>query len=323
MSAISRLEQPGSQAPLGEALLLVGDFWNVLVLQSVFLGARRFQNIRDQLSISDSVLSRRLSSLTEAGVIDTSPYQDRPVRLEYRLTDAGTALWDVLVAMWAWDRHWITGRHRLSEVDLQHLDCANLTRPVFGCGSCGAIGVTARDVSSTADDQLWASLVRRRGRRSVIATEAASSTGILGDQWSILVLAEALQGSRHFGEFQSRLGVSPVTLNNRLSAFVSRGVMTRSSVTDGARRQVYRLTPRGLDFFSITSMINRWAQHWLADDGRTGLTITHLACGEQIQPQLTCNACNGRLTREAIRFESEGTPLATSWTRDRLTSAPA
>lgn len=323
MSASTCLDQPGAKAPLGQALLMVGDFWNVLVIQSIFLGTRRFQDIRDQLGISDSVLSRRLNALADAGVIETAPYQDRPVRLEYRLTDAGTALWDVMVAIWAWDRRWVSGHHRLSGIDLRHVVCDNLTLPVFGCGQCGAIGVTARDVTAAADDLLWASLAGRRGRRSPMATEVASSIGILGDQWSILVLAEALRGSRHFGEFQSRLGVSPVTLNDRLTSFVARGVMTRTSVSDGARRQVYRLTPMGLDFFSVTTMINRWAQDWLADDGHSGLVIRHRSCGQQIQPQLTCNCCNRPLTRKAIRFEHEGQALAASRRRPRPASTPA
>jgi hypothetical protein len=54
------------------------------------------------------VLTRRLATLTEAGVITRVPYREpgARVRHEYRLTDAGRDLLPVILAMVAWgDRH--------------------------------------------------------------------------------------------------------------------------------------------------------------------------------------------------------------------------
>lgn len=297
-------------APLGQALLLVGDFWTVQIVQSVFVGLRRFQDIRDALEISDPVLSRRLTSLVEEGILITSPYQDRPVRHEYLLTEAGKDLWQVLVALWAWDLAWLSTPPRLEGVDLRHLPCDNSIRPVLGCANCGAIGVGPRDVTASSDDQLLAYLTRRRGRRSSVAAEVLSATSILGDRWSILVLSQALMGSHHFGEFRDALGISPVTLNARLSSLVERGVMSREAKTKGAKRHVYRLTPMGLDFFTVTSMINSWSQTWLALGGSSGLSLRHAACGQELRPQLTCNSCNLTLRREEVRFERGGEPLS-------------
>ncbi len=301
----------GPVAPLGRALLLVGDFWTVQILQAVFLGRRRFQDIRDALDISDPVLSRRLTALVGEGVLTTRPYQDHPMRVDYLLTDAGKDLWQVLVSLWAWDVQWLSAPPGPRGAELRHLPCGNSIRPVMGCACCGAIGVGARDVTASADSQvLLADLTQRRGRRSSVASDVLSSTSILGDRWSILVLAHALMGAHHFGEFREGLGISPVTLNARLTLLVDRGVMSRESVTEGAKRQVYRLTPMGLDFFKVTSMINSWAQTWLSEDGRSGLSLRHRACGQELRPQLTCNSCNGALRRHEVRFERDGRPLA-------------
>ena len=296
-------------APLGRALLLVGDFWTVQILQSIFVGRRRFQDIRDDLDISDPVLARRLRGLVAQGVLATSPYQERPVRHEYLLTDSGKDLWRVMIALWGWDRTWLRAPHPLVGVTLRHLPCATTITPVLGCERCGAIGVAARDVTGVAEERLLADLTTRRGRRSTVASEVLNSTSILGDRWSILVLSDALMGSRHFTQFRERLDISPVTLNARLTSFVRRGVMTRESMEEGAKRQVYRLTPMGLDFFTVTSMINSWAQTWLADDDRSGLDLTHIACGGEFRPQLTCNSCNEVLRRGEVRFERGGRPI--------------
>jgi hypothetical protein len=43
-----------------------------------------------------------LRDLEAAGLIVASPYQDRPVRMEYRLTAAGAELAGVLVQLAAW-----------------------------------------------------------------------------------------------------------------------------------------------------------------------------------------------------------------------------
>src|SRR5699024_7295798 len=136
------------------------------------------------------VLSRRLVTLVDAGILTTSVYQDRPLRREYLLTEAGKDLWQVFIALWAWDRQWVPSPPGLAGVELRHLPCNNLVMPVMGCQACGAIGVTARDVTAVADPWTFGALTTR-GRRSSVASEVLTSTSVLGDRWSILVLAQA------------------------------------------------------------------------------------------------------------------------------------
>ena len=68
---------------------LIGDKWSMLVVRDVFRGVRRFDEFCDDLGMSRAVLTVRLKKLVDAGVLIKVPYQERPVRHEYRLTPMG------------------------------------------------------------------------------------------------------------------------------------------------------------------------------------------------------------------------------------------
>lgn len=289
-------------SPLGRALVLMGDMWSVRILRAVFTGTRRFQDLRDRLDVSDPVLSRRLRALVEEGICERRAYQHRPPRHEYLLTEAGLDLWRVVVAMWLWDRTWAGPSHPEAGTRLHHTVCDASCTPVFGCGACGAVGLGARDAVGSVDDRLLLDVTSRRGRRSPAMSHPIDAAGVLGDRWSTLILSDALMGSRRFGEFQERLAISPVTLSDRLALFVEAQLMSRESVAAGARRQEYRLTPKGLDFFAVTTMINDWSARWLSSDGQSGLSLVHVACGAELEPRFTCNTCHEALDRRSIAF---------------------
>ncbi|MEO0600589.1 MAG: helix-turn-helix domain-containing protein [Myxococcota bacterium] len=86
---------------------LVGDPWTLLVLRDAFYGVRRFEQFQANLELARNVLAKRLASLVEAGIFERVPYQERPVRHEYRLTDKGRALYDVVLAMMRFGDDWL------------------------------------------------------------------------------------------------------------------------------------------------------------------------------------------------------------------------
>jgi DNA-binding HxlR family transcriptional regulator len=85
---------------------LLGDWWTPMVVRASFLGARRFEQFTDQLGIPRNILTERLNRLVEAGVMHKVPYQERPLRHEYRLTEQGVDLYSVLVTMQQWGNRW-------------------------------------------------------------------------------------------------------------------------------------------------------------------------------------------------------------------------
>ena len=88
------------------ALEVVGERWSLLIVRDVFLGLRRFDEIQADLGIARNVLQTRLTRSSSTGVLERLPYQERPPRHEYRLTDKGLDLWPTIVALMQWgDRH--------------------------------------------------------------------------------------------------------------------------------------------------------------------------------------------------------------------------
>jgi DNA-binding HxlR family transcriptional regulator len=127
---------------VAQCLEVVGEWWTMLIVRDLFLGVRRFEEFQQRLGISRNVLAERLSGLVEAGVVVKVPYQEHPVRFDYRLTDKGRDLWPVLDAMRQWgDRHAAPNGARLV---ISHRACGHVADPALHCPACGA-EVTARD----------------------------------------------------------------------------------------------------------------------------------------------------------------------------------
>jgi DNA-binding HxlR family transcriptional regulator len=95
-----------SECSVARSLAVVGDRWTFLLIRDLFGGARRFDELQGNLQVSPHVLSMRLKRLEEDGVIERIPYQERPRRYEYRLTEKGRDLHPVLVGLGEWGAKW-------------------------------------------------------------------------------------------------------------------------------------------------------------------------------------------------------------------------
>ena len=113
---------------------LVGDKWSMLVVRDVFRGVRRFDDLCADLGMSRAVLTGRLKKLVAAGVLTKVPYQERPVRHEYRLTPMGIELSPMLVALLRWGDRWL-GDGTTTAV-LVHAPCGTELHQAFWCPTC-------------------------------------------------------------------------------------------------------------------------------------------------------------------------------------------
>ncbi|MCL1484216.1 MULTISPECIES: helix-turn-helix domain-containing protein [unclassified Marinobacter] len=129
---------------LARTLSVVGDRWTMMVLRECFLGLRRFDGIEKRLGITRHVLADRLKKLVENGVLYKAPYQQKPVREEYRLTEKGLELHPVMLALVHWgDKHMVGERG--GPIVHIHRKCGQAMQPVTVCSCCGE-PVTARDI---------------------------------------------------------------------------------------------------------------------------------------------------------------------------------
>ncbi|WP_083100570.1 winged helix-turn-helix transcriptional regulator [Pseudophaeobacter leonis] len=88
--------------PLARAMGVIGDRWTLLILRECFLGVRRFDSFQKRLGVTRHLLAERLKRLETMGLLERRPYQERPLRHEYRLTASGKEFAPVLLAMQDW-----------------------------------------------------------------------------------------------------------------------------------------------------------------------------------------------------------------------------
>ncbi len=96
----------GMRCSIAGALELIGDRWALLVIRDLFLGLRRYDDLRASTGIPTATLAARLKHLVASGIVERVSYQERPPRDEYRLTEKGRDLWKVSVALREWGDRW-------------------------------------------------------------------------------------------------------------------------------------------------------------------------------------------------------------------------
>src|SRR4051812_26014330 len=120
---------------VAQCLEVIGEWWTMLIIRDAFLGVRRFDDFQSRLGISRNILNVRLTGLVDAGVLDRVPYQERPLRHEYRLTDKGRDLWPVLTAMREWGDRWAAPNG--APLELVHDACGAVVHVTHTCSGCG------------------------------------------------------------------------------------------------------------------------------------------------------------------------------------------
>lgn len=85
-------------------LAVVGEKWSMLIVRNALRGETRFSEFRDGLGIPTDILTARLATLVEAGVLEKRPYREpgSRERTGYHLTPAGEGLRLVIAAMMQW-----------------------------------------------------------------------------------------------------------------------------------------------------------------------------------------------------------------------------
>jgi len=92
--------------PVARTLDAVGERWTALLLRDLLRhGPRRFQDFQASLpGVAPNTLSARLKAMEDDGLVQRVLYSERPMRLEYVLTDKGKSLGPVIKALRDWGR---------------------------------------------------------------------------------------------------------------------------------------------------------------------------------------------------------------------------
>jgi DNA-binding HxlR family transcriptional regulator len=128
------------------ALDVVGERWTLLVMREAFYGARRFDQFQTRIGCARNILSERLVTLTEAGLLRRAPYREpgQRERHEYRLTDKGLDLITAVIALMQWGDRWQADPDG-PPVHVLHRECGHRVEAILRCPHDNTV-LTARDL---------------------------------------------------------------------------------------------------------------------------------------------------------------------------------
>ncbi|MFE2427612.1 winged helix-turn-helix transcriptional regulator [Streptomyces sp. NPDC059373] len=147
---------PGRPCSAAATLHVIGEKWALLAVREIFFGNHRFDAIARNTGAPRDRLAARLRALEQAGVIERRPYNERPPRFEYHLTEAGRDLDPVIRSLLAWGDKWLMAepptvlRHHPSHGPDHELDAAWVCRT---CGEEATPGTLALEVRTPGWDR--------------------------------------------------------------------------------------------------------------------------------------------------------------------------
>jgi len=104
----------GQYCPIAKATEVVGERWTNLVIRELAAGSHTFNDLRRGLPLmSPSLLSSRLKTLEEAGVVERTSAGGH---VDYTLTEAGEELAKIIWQLGTWGHRWV--RSELTAEDL-------------------------------------------------------------------------------------------------------------------------------------------------------------------------------------------------------------
>jgi DNA-binding HxlR family transcriptional regulator len=297
-----------ASSTLSHGLQVMGDRWSVALILHAFLGVKRFGDWQARLGIPRHTLTGRLKDLVGLGLMELRPYQHKPLRQAYHLTDKGLALYPQVLMMWAWERRWGSRELALPQI-LMHRLCGHAFVPELHCAACsGKAGIADLHLSLTVNQALLEQApARRRGARLTAQASAEMGLGLRVDRWALLIVSSVMLGCHHFDQLSHVLRIGSSVLARRLADMVASGLLRCQPDLADARRMVYRLTPASRDLFGYIICFASWASSTHLQQP-SSIRPTHRACGHAFVPRVACSHCQATLAPHAVSFATPGAP---------------
>ena len=126
---------------IAAALAVIGERWTLLVLREVLLGRRRFQEIKRNTGIATNILTDRLNTLVEHGVLERRLYSEQPESYEYVPTQKALDVRPIMVGLVQWGDKYVNAERGAPRVYV-HTKCGHDADPHLACSHCGEEIVT-------------------------------------------------------------------------------------------------------------------------------------------------------------------------------------
>lgn len=129
----------------------------------------------------------------------------------------------------------------------------------------------------------------------------ARSVDLIGDRWALLIIRDAFDGARRFGDFQRGLGMARNILTDRLRKLVEAEILTTQPASDGTAYQEYVLTPKGKSLFPVIVALRQWGEEHLFAAGEPHSLLLDTRTGNAIAPMLPLAEDGSELTADNTR----------------------
>lgn len=286
-------------------LEIIGDTPTLLILESYWLGARRFDEFCKRTGLLKTVVSDRLKRLIHNDCLVKVAYSDTPKRFEYRGTQRFVDFFPLALAMLHWERRWSAKSGALS-VELVHRSCGKLTEPRPVCKSCREF-ISPRDVSwavGPGEGVTESDYSRRRRQSAVPVNELMDDVvRIVGDRWSTLILRSMFVGINQFQRILEDTAMATNILSERLSELSEKKVIYAESVPGDTRQIEYKLTEKGRDIYPIILTLLAWGDKWLPAAEGPPLLLNHTLCGKALEIEMACSACDQEVLPHDTHYE--------------------
>ena len=127
---------------------------------------------------------------------------------------------------------------------------------------------------------------------------------IIGDRWTLLLLAALTAGPERYDGLARRIGIARSTLAQRLSDLEEDGLVERRLYQSNPPRYDYALTPQGADTLPILTAIRNWDRTWASADA---FEAWPMADGPE--RRLVCRACRQPIHARDVAYRASNMPV--------------
>ena len=136
-------------------------------------------------------------------------------------------------------------------------------------------------------------MVKRTSHRRA-SCPVARPLDAIGDWWSLLIIRDAFDGLRRFGEFCESLGVAKNILATRLRNLVAHGILETVPASDGSAYEEYLLTAKGRALFPVLVALRQWGEEHFFESGERHVRLIDRTTGKPVC-KLQLRSQDGRL----------------------------
>jgi DNA-binding HxlR family transcriptional regulator len=115
--------------------------------------------------------------------------------------------------------------------------------------------------------------------------------GLLGDEWTLLIIQQTFFGLTRYGQFKGALPISNSVLTARLRQLTQEGLLRQDLYQSSPLRAEYLITSRGRSLWPFLITIWDWERRWVPTRAQTLPRMVHKACGQEFAPIVSCAGC--------------------------------